>query len=913
MKRKLSFLFMAVLFSTLSSMAQIVVKGNVVDNETNEPLIGVTILNLQNKKAVGTTDLDGSFAFKVAEGTDLEFSYVGYESQTVAAKANLGTVSMKSSSIGLNDLVVTSSIAIRRKTPVALSVVDPEAIETKLGAQEFPEILKSTPGVYATKQGGGYGDSRINLRGFTTENIAVMINGVPMNDMEWGGIYWSNFAGLSDVTRSMQVQRGLGASMVSSPSVGGSINIVTRSTDAKKGGSLSYSMGNDGMNKIGFSASTGLSKNGWAMSVLGSKAWGNGYIMGTDYEAYTWFVNISKIINDAHQLSFTGFGSTQWHNQRNRNDMMIASEWNRVNDASGMDRYKFNPTYGYDENGQVVNGNRNRYHKPQLSLNHSWTIDEKSSLSSSLYLSLGDGGGRRWRGTNSSNLYGASSSTGYMTETFTLWDGRVVDSRHQNTLYRDYAILQQNNREALNGSEDVITESINNHTWVGLLSTYNRDLTDRVKVYGGIDFRYYAGDHKEKIVDLFGGEYYIDKQYRGAHQEFEGEALDAWQYKKLGVGDYVYRNNTAYVFQSGAFGQIEYNTEKLSSFVSGALSNSRYWKVDRYYYDNTEADAKNFLSGNIKGGANYNLDANNNVFFNTGYISRAPYMRSYFTSVDQSNDINRNAVNEKSFSFELGYGFRTQMFSANLNLYYTKWMDKTKVVKFDSDAYLNMEGLDARHQGIELDFVFKPTHNLEFTGMFSLGDWIWDSQTKAKLFNAEGEQLNNAGKPIFPNGTAGMTPDAIANESDKYIAILDMKDVRVGGSAQTTFALGAKYKMFEQKVTFGVDYNFYGRNYADYVISDPKIDTNTPTKYYTPWRMPATGLFDLNANYKFKIGNLNTMLYGNIQNIFNTEYISDAKDYNATTNIAEAKGNKNNVGVFYGFGRTYTISLKLQF
>lgn len=98
-----------------------------------------------------------------------------------------------------------------RKTPVALSVVTAKEIEEKLSTQEFPEVLKSLPSVYATKEGGALGDGRINLRGFETENIAVMVNGVPVNEMEWGGIYWSNWAGLSDVTRFIQVQRGLGA------------------------------------------------------------------------------------------------------------------------------------------------------------------------------------------------------------------------------------------------------------------------------------------------------------------------------------------------------------------------------------------------------------------------------------------------------------------------------------------------------------------------------------------------------------------------------------------------------------------------------------------------------------------------------------------------------------------------------
>ena len=207
----------------------------------------------------------------------------------------------------------------------------PEFIEEKLGTMEFPEILKSTPGVYATKQGGGYGDSDINLRGFKTENIAVMVNGVPVNDMEWGGVYFSNWAGLSDVTRSTQVQRGLGASKVSVPSVGGSLNIVTRSTDAQKGGSISYGMGNDGMNSILFSVSTGLMKGGWAVSLLGGKKWGDGYIQGTDFEGYNYFLNVSKKLNDAHQLSFTAFGAPQSHYQRSSSyDGLTIQGWQEV-------------------------------------------------------------------------------------------------------------------------------------------------------------------------------------------------------------------------------------------------------------------------------------------------------------------------------------------------------------------------------------------------------------------------------------------------------------------------------------------------------------------------------------------------------------------------------------------------------
>ncbi|SHE40128.1 TonB-dependent receptor [Dysgonomonas macrotermitis] len=885
MRRKLFFLLFAVLFSSISAFAQSTIKGKVIDKDTKEPLIGVSVFS-QAAKAGTSTDLDGSFSFKVSSVSGkLDLTYVGYKTMHIDASADLGVIEMESDAIGLKDVVVTSSIAIRRKTPVAISVIEPEMLETKLSSQEFPEILKSTPGVYATKQGGGYGDSRINLRGFESANIAVMVNGVPVNDMEWGGVYWSNWAGLSDVTRSMQVQRGLGASKVAAPSVGGTINIVTKSTDATKGGFVFYGLGNDNYNKLAFSVSTGLSENGWAMTFLGSKNWGDGYIMGTEFEAYTWFLNISKIINDNHQLSFTAFGSPQWHNQRYSGDYLTISGWQQQKDG-----YKFNPTYGFDNQGERVNQNRNRYHKPQISLNHFWTINDKSSLSTVAYVSIGDGAGRAWRGSNYNGLYGTNSSDGSLNQ----------DYRDPLTGYMDYTSLLQSNKNNPNGSDVVLTESRNNHFWAGLISTYTTKLTEEIDFYGGIDVRYYAGLHDSKIIDLMGGDFYLDPQRKGISETNWPGLTDSYKYQKLKVGDVVYRDNTGYVSQNGVFSQAEYNKEALSVFLSGSLSTSTYWKKDRYYYSkaNQKSDSKTFLGFNVKGGANYNLTEEHNVFFNTGYISRAPFMSGgYFTNIHTSNAVNKDAINEKLFSAEVGYGYRSKYLSANLNLYYTKWMDKTMVSTLGNDrnSFVNMSGINARHQGIELDFVAKPIRNLEITGMVSLGDWIWDSKATGYAYNNMGQPTNDGNNPL-------------AEGEEHKAFFVDMKGVRVGNSAQTTFAAGASYKMFNEKLTVGLDYTHYSDNYANFKIEMP--NAGGTYKYYSPWKIPSAGVLDARANYKFKIGTLDATISGNINNVLNQEYISDALDYNART---EGGSSWENVGVMYGFGRTYTASLRVRF
>ena len=52
-------------------------------------------------------------------------------------------------------------------------------MELRLGSQDVPLALNTVPNVYATNQGGGAGDARINVRGFNQRNVAIMLNGIP--------------------------------------------------------------------------------------------------------------------------------------------------------------------------------------------------------------------------------------------------------------------------------------------------------------------------------------------------------------------------------------------------------------------------------------------------------------------------------------------------------------------------------------------------------------------------------------------------------------------------------------------------------------------------------------------------------------------------------------------------------------
>lgn len=898
MKRML--LLSALMTMIASAWANYVCSGSVFDSQ-GEPLIGATVSVVGTPTATAV-DIDGNFKFSIPDkAKELRISYVGYNDKTVKAQPEVGKIILDASTTMLQDVVVSQSVAKTRKTPVAVSNVDAPFIEANLGNQEFPEVLKTTPGVWATKDGGGYGDAKINMRGFKSANLAQLVNGIPVNDMEWGGVYWSNWSGLSDVTSSMQTQRGLGAAIISTPSVGGTLNITTKSLDAKKGGTLFYGLGNDGMNHIGFSASTGLMDNGWAVTIMGSRKWGDGYVQGTRFDAYTWFVNVSKRLNDNHQLSLTAFGSPQDHWKRDSNNGLTIEGWQNVkNFMDGESMYRYNPTFGYRLDGQQYVSNQNHFHKPQISLNHIWQINHKSSLSSALYLSIANGYGSSGQGRTSdyrSQWYGASN--GVLAETWRCADGTF-----------NYAGIEEMNAASTTGSNMVMAHSVNNHTWVGLVSTYKNELIENhLNLLVGLDVRYYVGLHQTKISDLFNGQYYIDDSSRKSVLASNNSAAadPNWQYQKLGVGDIVYRDYTGHVAQEGLYAQLEYSClddNKLNLFLGGSANINSYWLVNRFYYDKAHerSETRNFVAGNAKAGINYNIDRYNNVFANGGFISRAPFMASAFLSREVSNAVNPNALNEKCFSAEIGYEFHSPKFTAQVNGYWTRWFDQTMVktnTMQDGTRYvMNMSGVASRHMGVEAAATYKPFKWLEFTGMISYGDWIQDSNTIGYFYNDQSQPLANL--------TTGALASGIMSE-DHLWARLNTKGRKVGGSAQTTGALTMTVKPLKGW-RIGANWVASARNYSDYNVTGSNLSTGQTLELGEPWRIPWGNQLDLSASYSFKLGGMNATIYGNVNNVCDYNYIMDA--YTSATSNGTWQ---NAYRVFYSFGRTFSLRLKLNF
>jgi outer membrane receptor protein involved in Fe transport len=759
-------------------------------------------------------------------------------------------------------LTGVADIAKDRKTPVAVSTIKEAVIVEKLGNQEFPEVLNTTPSVYATKAGGGFGDSRITVRGFDQRNTAVMINGVPVNDMENGAVYWSNWAGLSDVTSAMQVQRGLGSSKLAIASVGGTINVLTRAADKKREGNVMFGLGNAGYNKLLFSYNTGKGTTGWSSSFLMSRTAGSMYADGTEFEGYNYYWALGYQ-NGKHDFQFTITGAPQWHNQRSFSPTI--NNYLKYG-KDGEPNRKYNENWGY-LNGEEYSYTRNYYHKPVMSLNWDYKITDATKLSTVVYASFGRGGGT-----------GTVGSTRAI-EAYRLADGSI-------NFDRIYQFNKANNSAAL-----ARRSSINSHNWIGAISSLNHKLNDNLNFTVGVDGRYYKGLHYRVMSDFLGATSYKDNTDINNPNRIITDAYDAspnWNPfgGKTDETKIMY-NNDGIVNWLGGFGQLEYNIGGLSAFVQASISNQGFQRVD--YFLNTPANQKtemvNKLGYNVKVGANYNINSHHNVFVNGGYYERQPFFGAVF--LNQRNDINPNLENEKVSSVEVGYGFRSSIFNANVNLYNTVWDDIFKRVSYRPASltyYANVLGLKEVHRGVEVDFNVKPTEWITVNGMFSAGDWFYDSDVDATFIDDATNQIVGEGKLLI-------------------------KDLKVGDAAQLTWALGADVKATEN-LKFDATYRYADNLYSGF---DPgnNYNKNTPAV-----KLPSFGLLDLGLTLSTKTNVGKSLSFRlNVNNVLDETYISDMRT-NTAADANEANNwnglNKTNQ-VYFGFGRTWNASISYKF
>lgn len=218
----------------------------------------------------------------------------------------------------------------------------------------------------------------------------------------------------------------------------------------------------------------------------------------------------------------------------------------------------------------------------------------------------------------------------------------------------------------------------------------------------------------------------------------------------------------------------------------------------------------------------------------------------------------------------------------------------SRFTDLDGNEYtFNINGLSALHKGIELQYTLKPGDGISIEGGVAMGDWVWQSGSKAIVRNDAGDSIGAVN--FNANG------------------------VHVGDAAQNQVTVLLRYEpTYLKGAYFTWQYIRFGKHFADF---DPTVLVGSYSGKES-FRLPDYWVMNLSAGYKFSFKNGTRMqIYGMVNNVTDNLYISDAQhrslSYNLNVSSAEAEANARytfdpkNLEVFVAPGLRYTTGIRI--
>ncbi len=913
--------------------------GKVIAKSNGEPLIGANVY-IEGTTVGAATDENGMYYIEIEDGTYvLVCDYVGYARQQVEIdiKGNVQYNFEMTEFLFAKTIEVVADRAKERETPVAFTNVKKQKIIEELGSQDIPMVLNTTPSVYATQQGGGAGDARVNIRGFNQRNIAIMINGVPVNDMENGWVYWSNWDGVGDATASIQVQRGLSAVNLATPSIGGTMNILTDPAAQKAGVFFKQELGSAGFLKTTISANSGMVNDKLAFSGLLVRKVGDGVVDKAWTDAWAYYFGASWNINESNRLEFYAIGAPQRHGQNLYKQNMAtydadyaknheSQSWSAADDSAyyGMYDGKFmekdrvfnqnwapvSASYTGKQywNGQTsnryssdfLNERENFYHKPQINLNWYSQLMDNLGLYSVFYFSGGVGGGTGTYGS----IYRRDANGNLGDEHYKFYYGQSpwqydwnetirVNQAPADTYYVDKKPIIKEDGQSIG----ILRNSRNDQRTYGAIVKANYKAMDGLNFTLGIDWRTATIDHYREVRDLLGGEYYVDN------------SSDFWsgtQNQRV-LGDKIAYNFTNDVNWLGGFLQGEYTSGAISLYGMFGYSTIKYGHTNHFKAAQEDTNGDPILSSGelnlnansiggyqAKGGISYRINRSLDVYGNVGVISKVPILDAVIN--DRTSEFINDPKNEQFSSIEGGANYSAQngLYTVKFSGYYTQWKERTYTqndFKLEGDEGLVViRNINANYWGLELEGALQPSHYYRFDLAASYGNW---------------KQSNNPTATYINYGSGADSTYSI------YV-----NDLYVGDAPQTQVALsGTVFPVTGMRVQ--LLWRYYGRYYSDWNA----ITRTRPEDTAQSWQIPDYNLFDLHASYTLPwnpVG-IKFNIFAHVFNLFDSHYVQDAKD-NSQYNAFYGSDDPNRYGhtnrsaeVFFGMPRFFNLGLTITY
>ena len=704
----------------------------------------------------------------------------------------------------INDLSTTNDVL----DLFSISLSDDELNDDTSASDNISGLLNSSMDVFYRTAAYEFSSSFFKVRGLDSDNAIVHINGVKMNKLYNGRPQWSNWGGLNDVLRNQELSNGSIPLKYNFGGILGSNNINIRASEYGEGGRITYSSSNRSYsNRLMATYNSGMLEKGWAYSLSIGRRWGNeGYQDASFYDSNSAFLSVQKIFNNKHSLNFAAIYAP---NRRGK----VSPNTQEVYDLKGI---KYNEYWGYHD-GEKRNSRVKRVVEPILLLNHDWSIDDKSSLETSIGYQFGEMGNSRLDyagGANPSPAYYQDLPSYFLADTDGPdYEGAYIAQENfinngQINWNRIYDANLTNNQANLNAAY-VLYEDRVDDTQLTFNSAYNREINENIKVTASANYRNLVSDNFAEISDMLGGYSYSNI-----------DSFDYLDYNLLSPnsivseGDkfkYHYKMNAE---EMSLFSMINFSFNKLEFYVAGDITNTTYQR-DGIFENEANAgnsagkgDEISFDGYGIKAGITYKFSGKHILDFNSAYLQKAPSIRNTFTNSRVNHNVVGSDINglindspiteEKIMSFDANYIFRTPIFTGRLTGFYSEVKDANEISFYYADGLVGFEddsefiqeilqGIDKKYLGVEFGVEAQIIPTVKLKGAASIGQYTYDNNPYLYL-GAD-------------NNTVAVGPSNLEN-------------YKIAGGPQKAYSVGFEYR--DPDYWFiGITSNFFTNTYVD--------------------------------------------------------------------------------------------------
>ncbi|HSA54518.1 MAG TPA: TonB-dependent receptor [Gemmatimonadaceae bacterium] len=407
-------------------VASLIVNGHVRDAVSRAPVEGVAVQVVGT--AIGTlTDESGFFQLEAETGARLRFTRLGYAPVEIRVReAGELQVLLVPSARALEGVTIAALRAegASGSAPITQRVLARDALDARYSGQEMPLLLTDLPSMTSYADNGAYSNyTYMRLRGIDQTRINITLDGVPLNDAEDQGVFFSNFPDFGNSLESVQIQRGIGTSSQGTAPYAGSINFESMAlARAPRGGELQLSRGSYDTNRGSLEWHSGPLAERFALYGRASSQQTDGFRHHSGNRSAGGFLSAGYFGN-RNTLKLTAFSGVS----RNQESYLASPEGAIEDDP------RHNP---------LTEAERDRFTQSMVSLAATRRLGSSANLSATAY-TVGAGG--NYDVLIGSDLWNFNLAS-RMTGGFATWSaqrGRLTLSAgaHGNDYWRDHALF----------------------------------------------------------------------------------------------------------------------------------------------------------------------------------------------------------------------------------------------------------------------------------------------------------------------------------------------------------------------------------------------------------------------------------------------------------------------------------------